>query len=313
MSSLVVPSTQSVAIAFDLGGTKLAAGLVRADGTILARRTQATNASRGGEAVLQDCLVLAAELRGEALALGVQPGAIGIGICELVDLTGNIISDHTIKWRGLPVRERFGADLPLVIEADCRAAALCEARLGAGRSLPTFLYVTVGTGISCALVIEGRPYRGARGATGTMATNPLPVLCSECGAMSRTSLETLAGGPGLVAGFNELSASTATSAQDVLKRADAGDTVARRVVATSAESLGGMIGALVNVLDPHGVVVGGGLGSARGVYWDAIVRATRANIWSDMQRNLPVTRAGFGTDAGLVGAGLVALTAESAR
>lgn len=303
------PARESpVAIAVDVGGTKIAAGIVRADGEILARRTQPTQATRGGEAVLQDCLALVAGLRTEARSLGIQPATIGLGVCELVDLAGNIVSEQTIKWRGIPVRERFGRELTVVIEADCRAAAFGEARLGAGRSFPTFLYVTVGTGISCSFVIDGRPYRGARGATGTMATSPLPVLCSECGAVSRTSLEQLAGGPGLVAAFNELRKFPVTGAHEVLKRAEAGDTAARRVVDTSAEVLGGMIGALVNVLDPHGVVIGGGLGSATGVYWEAILRATRASVWSDTQSELPILQAAFGADAGLIGAGLVALT-----
>ena len=300
-----------VAISLDIGGTKIAAGLVRGDGKILVRRTIPTAADRGGEAVLQDCLDLIGSFQREAVKPDGQPVAIGLGICELVDLAGNIISDQTIKWRGVPVRERLGGELPVFIEADCRAAALCEARLGAGREFPTFLYVTVGTGISCTLVIEGRPYRGARGATGTMATSPLPFLCSECGAISRTSLEQVAGGPGMVARFNALSGGGIDGAQAVVQRATVGEAAARHVVETAAESLGGMIGTLINVLDPHGVVIGGGLGSAPGIFWEAIARAARAAIWSESQRELPIARASFGADAGLVGAALVALEERS--
>ncbi len=296
-----------VAIAFDVGGTKSAAGLVRADGTILARRTMATNAGRGGEAVLQDCLALVGELRAEAVTAGVEPAAIGLGVCELVDLAGNIISDQTIKWRGLPIRECFGSQLPVFVEADCRAAALCEARLGAGRSFASFLYITIGTGISCTLVIDGRPYRGARGATGTMATSPLPVWCAACEGISRTALENLAGGPGLVKRFNQLTGANALGADEVLAAASQGEPAARRVIADAGESLGGMLGTLVNVLDPHAIIVGGGLGSAPGAYFELIDAATRATIWSDTQRDVPIIRASFGADAGLVGAGLVAL------
>ncbi len=299
-----------VAIAFDVGGTKLAAGLVRADGLVLARRTMATNAARGGEAVLQDCLALVGELRAEAVTAGVEPAAIGLGVCELVDLAGNVISDQTIKWRGVAVRERFGNELPVFVEADCRAAAWCEARLGAGREFASFLYVTIGTGISCTLVIDGRPYRGARGATGTMATSPLAVWCSACEGISRTALEKLAGGPGLVKRFNQLTGTNATGADEVLAAASQGEPSARRVIADAGESLGGMLGTLVNVLDPHAIIIGGGLGSAPGAYFELIDAATRATIWSDTQRDLPIRRASFGADAGLVGAGLVALGKE---
>ena len=306
--SQAAPGKDSLgAIGLDVGGTKLAAGLVRTDGTILARRTIATNAARGGEAVLQDCLALVGELRAEAVTAGVEPVAIGLGVCELVDLAGNVISDQTIKWRGVAVRERFGNELPVFVEADCRAAALCESRLGAGRDFASFLYITIGTGISCTLVIDGRPYRGARGATGTMATSPLPVWCSECEGISRIALEKLASGPGLVKRFNQLTGANALSAEAVLAAASQGEPAARRVIADAGESLGGMLGTLVNVLDPHAIIVGGGLGSAPGAYFELIDATTRATIWSDTQRNLPILRASFGADAGLVGAGLVAL------
>ena len=251
--------------------------------------------------------MLAGDLQREADALAVRPAAIALGVCELVDLAGNVISDQTIKWRGVPIRERFGGRLPVFVEADCRAAALCEARLGAGRNFGSFLYVTIGTGISCTLVIDGRPYRGARGATGTMATSPLPVWCSECEGISRTALEKLAGGPGLVTRFNQLTGANVQGADDVLAAASKGEPSARRIIADAGESLGGMLGALVNVLDPHAIIIGGGLGSAPGLYGNIIEAATRATIWSDTQRDLPIVRASFGADAGLVGAGLVAL------
>ena len=100
-------------------------------------------------------------------------------------------------------------------------------------------------------------------------------------------------------------------AQAVVQRATVGEAAARHVVETAAESLGGMIGTLINVLDPHGVVIGGGLGSAPGIFWEAIARAARAAIWSESQRELPIARASFGADAGLVGAALVALEERS--
>src|SRR5207237_5967983 len=96
--------------------------------------------------------------------------AIGVGIAELVDHDGKIASNATIDWLNTPVSERLSAILPTRFEADVRAAARAEARFGAGAGAEIFLYVTVGTGISCCLIQNGQPYLGARGLTGTFAS-----------------------------------------------------------------------------------------------------------------------------------------------
>jgi len=95
------------AIGLDVGGTKIAAGLVAPDGKIIAHRVIPTLPQRGGEAVLEDALSLAAALREEAKAAGRSMVAIGVGVGELVDLHGNVASAQTIPWRGIPVQERF--------------------------------------------------------------------------------------------------------------------------------------------------------------------------------------------------------------
>src|SRR5947209_3248578 len=101
---------------------------------------------------------------------GLEPATIGIGVAELVTPDGVVVSDATIRWKGLPIQERFQRLLPTCIEADVRAAARAEARWGAGAGLASFLYVTVGTGISSCLVLDGEPHHGARGLSGTFAS-----------------------------------------------------------------------------------------------------------------------------------------------
>src|SRR5262249_31008698 len=150
---------------------KIAGGLVAPDGKILSSRSIPTLPQRGGEAVLQDALSFAASLQEEARAAGRNPVALGIGVCELVDSHGNVMSAQTIPWRGVPVRERFARLAPALVEADARAAAFCEAKFGAGRNHRIFLYVTVGTGIGSSLVLDGLPYMGARGCSGTIASS----------------------------------------------------------------------------------------------------------------------------------------------
>ena len=103
--------------------------------------------------------------------------AIGVGICELVDCEGRIASANCIQWQDEPVQEKLSSIAPTVIEADVRAAALAESMFGAGKAFHNFLYVTVGTGISCCLMLDGTPYLGVRGASGTMASSPLAIPC----------------------------------------------------------------------------------------------------------------------------------------
>ena len=109
------------AIGLDVGGTKIAAGLVAPDGKIITRRVIPTLPQRGGNAILEDALLLATSLREEAKAAGWSVAAIGIGVGELVDLHGNVVSAQTIPWRGIPVQERFARLAPAVVEADSRA------------------------------------------------------------------------------------------------------------------------------------------------------------------------------------------------
>jgi glucokinase len=297
-----------LAIGIDVGGTKVAGGLVAEDGSVLARGVVPTDAARGPEPVLDDVVALAGRLAREASRRGLVPEAVGLGVCELVDTEGRLASEQTLAWRDLPVRERLDRIAPAWIEADCRAAALGEARFGAGREFPTFLYLTIGTGISCTLMIEGRPWTGARGATGTIATGRHSVLCLECGAMTGSVLEELASGPALASRYAALSGRPCPGgAPFVFAAAEEGDAAALRVVDTAARSLGATLGLVVSVLDPHAVVTGGGLGSVPSLFWSTLEAAARESIWSFAQRGLPIVRASRGNEAGLVGAAIAAL------
>ncbi len=287
-------------LGIDVGGTKIAAGLLAwPEGRVVSSRIIATQASRGGQGVLDDVLRLARELVGERRSVRLE--AIGIGICELVDCEGRIASANCIKWQDEPVQEKLSSIAPAVIEADVRAAALAEALFGAGKPFRNFLYVTIGTGISCCLMLDSKPYLGARGATGTMASSPLAVRCGQCGEMSRRSLEDIAAGPSLVARF-QATGGHAKTGHDVIAATAAGDAAARRVVESAAETLGSQLGILVSTLDPEAVIIGGGLGLSEGPYWEHLVTATREAIWSGVHRDLPILRAQTGEDAGWIGA-----------
>jgi glucokinase len=238
--------------------------------------------------------------------LSLKLAGIGVGVPELVDLGGNVTSAHTLAWRGVKVAAQFRTIAPAVIESDVRAAALGEALFGSGLGSDPVLYLTVGSGISHSLVLDGVPFPGARGNALVSASSPLSTICPACGTHLKPILDEIAAGPALVARYNATSGASHRRAEQVLAAACAGDPQAMDVVRTGGAALGTTLGFLVNVMDPEIVVVGGGLGLAGGLYWDSFVASTRAHIWSDTNRDLPIVRAALGTDAGLVGAAATA-------
>lgn len=297
-----MPTDDVWTVGLDVGGTKIAGGLVRFPaGEITSRRRIPTRAGRHANQILDDAVEMARELAAE-----VPPGerfcGIGLGMPELVDLNGRITSAATIDWRGISLGDRFVEVGPVWVEADVRAAALAEARFGAGRAYRLFVYVSVGTGISHTLVQAGRPYAGAHGNALVLSSGPTSVLCPACGNWARTVLEEVASGPALAAAVN------VNRAEDVLSAADKGDPAAIRVVNDAAEALGSGIGFLINVLDPEAVVIGGGLGLAGGQYQEALVASIRRHVWADATRGLPIVPAALGADAGLLGAAAHAWT-----
>lgn len=298
------------AIGVDVGGTKCAAGLVRiADGHILATRLQPTCAERGGAAVLADVIALARSLQEEATQLHVSAMAIGVGVAELVGVDGKVLSDATIRWLNVAVAAELQAatGLPVKLEADVRAAARCEACSGAGRQFKSFLFVTIGTGISASLVIDRIPYAGARGLTGTFASSPGLIPAQAGQLASGPPLEQFAAGPAIAARYSQIRPEFHGTAREVLSLANEGDKPARDVVTTAGAAAGAAIGQLVNTLDPEAVVIGGGLGLASGTYRAALETSMREHIWSELHRGLPLLSAKGGNDAGVIGAALAAV------
>jgi glucokinase len=295
------------AIGIDVGGTKCAAGLVSLDdGTVVARCLQPTRPERGGKAVLAEVIELARSLQADAKRLGIQPKSVGIGICELVGFDGQILSDATIRWMGIPLLAQIQHEtqLPVFLDADVRAAARAEAHFGAGHNLRCFLYVTVGTGISSCLVLNKTPFAGARGLTGTFASGNGLIAGSNGQLLSGPPLEQFASGPALAARFATTSVGFTGAAPDVLALAELGDPLARSIVETAGRALGAAIAHLVNVLDPEAIVIGGGLGLAAGLYRRSMEESMRQYVWSELHHDVPLLSASLGNDAGIIGAAL---------
>jgi glucokinase len=267
----------AAAIGIDVGGTKIAAGLVDvATGRVVERRRLPTLPERGGAAVLADCAALAAGLGDSGLP-------VGIGLCELVDLAGSPASADTIDWRGLDVAAVIGASR-VTLESDVRAAARAEALFGAGLGVSSFLFATVGTGASVCLVVGGRPYAGARGHAIVLGAPPVEAVASGRALALAAGLE---------------------RAEGVLA-----DPAHAALVDEAADALGRTLAVLANALDPGLIVLGGGLGSAP-AFQARVQAACRPLLAYPSTPELEVVGSRLASDGGVVGAAVCA--AEAGR
>lgn len=297
----------------DVGGTCIRAGLfVPRLRSLRHARVILTEAPRGGYQALARAAAIAREVVEAGSRSGLAVDKVGIGVPELVGPDGEIESRAILPWRSARVRRMFAAYGDVTIASDVRAAALAEARLGAARGSPTFLYVGVGTGISSTLFIDSRPWLGAHGHAIAFASGPTSAAEIRDGTAVFAPLESRASGPALVRRAKALGFPAADGAE-ICRAAGRQSGVARRVVDAAATELAAHVAILVNALDPSLVVLGGGVGSAPGRYWHSFRAALPRFAWGRIARNLRVRRARLGARGGLIGAALSALEASTVR
>lgn len=288
-------------IGVDVGATKIAAGLVRfPEGRVLDATAFPPAPIAIPEQVLNDLFEMVAALAQRARARSIAVEGIGMGVCELVDPRGELLVRHSLHWTSARIRERLGALAPVFLDADVRAGGRAEALFGEGRGRGCFVYVTIGTGISSCLLIDGVPFVGARGATGTFASSAVAPRCPSCGESSSRTLEDWASGAGLTQRARAEAQLDVDRAEDLLARADAGDPRAVAVAQNGAEAVGRAIAWLVDTLDPEVVVIGGSLGLRGGriLEYARVRRPTELLVGSS--RGIPILPAATGVDAGLL-------------
>lgn len=299
------------AIGLDVGGTKIAALRIDATGTVRARADRATPAADAAAtlAAIEACV-------GDLLEDDVV--GIGAGVAGLVASGPGVVrfSPNT-AWGELAVGERLGRafGLPWRVDNDATIAAFGEHRFGAGRGSRTMALVTVGTGIGGGFVLDGRPFVGANGFAGEIGHVPLDPEGPACGCGKRGCLETLASGNaigryGREAATRDPSSALARSGpvdaidgRLVTRLAEGGDGAAREAIARAGRWLGVGLAALVDVIDPDVIVVGGGAADAGDLLLEPARAALATGVVGAGHRPaVPVVPAALGNDAGAIGA-----------
>ena len=300
----------AVVASLDIGGTKIAAGLVDRAGTVLARVRTDTPAAGGADAVLRAASDLVAALVEDERRRVV---ALGVGSAGVIDPVSGIVTSATDAlpgWAGTDLRGRLTAasGLPVTVRNDVHVHALGEAVHGAGAGHESVLFVAVGTGIGGGLVVRVLPggvllgSHAAAGHVGHLPSPPAAGLACSCGGTGH--LEAVASGPALVEVLRRAGHEVA-DLREVARRAAAGDRAAVEVIELGGRAVGAAVGGLVNVLDPSVVVVGGGVTNLGERWWTSLRTAAAVEVLPAL-RGTPVLSSSLGDDAALLGAATLA-------
>jgi glucokinase len=307
------------AIGADLGGTKMAIGVVDEAQEVLHRGTEPTTGLP-----LDDLLAtLESELR-EALEACPDAVAIGIGVpCTIDRERGLAITSVNLPIVNVPVRdliaERLG--LPVFIDNDANVAALAEHRFGAARGTRNLVLLTIGTGIGGGLVLEGEVYRGSIGAGAELGHVVIDENGPKCqgNCPNHGCVEALASGTALGRAGRLAAESHPDSAlgrarargdeidgRAVTEAALAGDGIAAEVVAGIGRHLGVALASFANIFEPDVIVIGGGVAAAGELLLEPARREVRARALAPMNETR-VLLAELGPEAGMIGAAAMAL------
>ncbi|MBX7446167.1 ROK family glucokinase [Arthrobacter sp. MAHUQ-56] len=307
---------KGLAIGIDIGGTKVAAGVVDAEGRILseARRSTPGTDPRAVERVILELV--------EELSRGHRIRSVGIGAAGWMDLAGGTVlfSPH-LAWRNEPLRENLERLLrrPVLLTNDADAAAWAEWRFGAGRGEDRLVCITLGTGIGGAMVMDGRLERGRFGVAGEFGHQVIMPGGHRCECGNRGCWEQYASGNALGREARLLARANSPVAQDLLAAAGghpeditgaivtelalAGDRASRELIEEVGEWLGLGLANLAAALDPGLFVIGGGLCSAGDLLVEPARKAFSRNLTGRGFRPAAgIELAALGPNAGLIGA-----------
>jgi glucokinase len=296
--------------AVDIGGTKIAVGVVDDQGQVLTRAqtpTDATQYSHGLEAIVN-------MLRQAEADVGQKISGIGIGATGPVDPIRGEFGDVDFLpgWRGKnlvkDLAQRFSVQVAM--ENDGDAAALAEAGWGAGRDRSRLIYVTIGTGIGGGIILDGELYRGVDGAHPEIGHHVLDPSGPECSCGFRGCWESLAAGPAMVTWIERHAPPgylhrQGITAKRICELAQQGDELAEQAVEHESHYLGLGLANLINMFTPDAIVLSGSVMKSAGLFMDRIRDVIRQGCRFVPAEKTELTLASLGEDTNLIGAARV--------
>ena len=303
-------------VGVDIGGTKVAAGLVNEAGEIIYQTRTPMDGHRDAAAGL-------AAVETAIRSVIKQDGSVReIGICSPGPLDpekGIVINPPNLPcWRNFPLAENIRKlfALPVRIDNDANAAGLAEARWGAGRGYRNVFYAGIGTGIGTGIVFNGAIYHGRTGAAAEGGHIGIDIHGPVCGCGKRGCIEILASGPAIARRAREALAAGARSrlremvegdvsqinSSHVAEAAASGDAIASDIMRETLDALAYWLGNIIDLLEPDVIVIGGGVSRILAPHLPEIRQrwnGTVVNPWLDQTLMVP---ARYGEDSGIAGA-----------
>jgi glucokinase len=314
-------SSEPLYLGVDVGGTKVAAGLVTPRGEILSKvrvpmpsREDGAAGLRAVEKAIDAAFATEPTRQASVAGIGiVSPGPVDPRLGVIVN-PGNLPC-----WRNYPLVAEIkkSRGLPTILDNDANAAALAEARWGAGAGYSFVFYATIGTGIGVGIILDGAIYHGRTGAAGEGGHVSIDYHGPSCPCGKRGCIEALAAGPAVARRARERLEAGGAEAKALLSLADgnpatvttemvakawrAGDPLATAILEETADLLAIWLGNMIDLFDPDVVVVGGGM-SELVCAWFGRIRQ-QIPKWSVNSRwgEIPFVRAQYGEDSGIAG------------
>jgi glucokinase len=300
----------------DVGGTKVAAGLVKGAGEILSVKRFPMNSRGSAEDGLKSVVSAIADV------LGGGPNDVrGVGICApgpLDPKTGVILNPPNVPcWRNFPLAASLQKLYPVLVKVDndANAAALAEARWGAARGYKNVFYATIGTGIGTGIVIDGKIFHGRTGSAGEGGHVSIDYRGPVCRCGKRGCIEILASGPAIANRAKEQVGAGASSAmldlaggnvegitgEIVAKAYVAGDKLAGELLRATADLLALWLSNMIDVLDPDVIVIGGGAAALYAAFFDRLRERIPQITLNPRAHEVPIVHAKYGADSGIAG------------
>jgi glucokinase len=292
-------------LALDIGGTKIAIGLVDPAGQLVHKAVELTPRNQQAEYIwglIAKMIVDAAKVAGGAIR------AAGVCSAGPVDATAGTVSPiNIVSWQRFPLRDRVAAvlpDVPVRLAGDGLCMALGEHWRGAGRGARFVLGMVVSTGVGGGLVLDGKPYHGRTGNAGHVGHVVVEIDGQPCSCGGHGCVETVASGPWMTrwALANGWAGPPGADAVALGQAAATGDPLALRAFHRSATALAAMIASVGAVCDLDLVVLGGGVARSGPILFDPLRAALADYAGLSFIRGLRVVPAALGGDAGLIGA-----------
>lgn len=315
-------------IGVDIGGTKIATGLVDRSGKMLERVVEPTEAVQGPDAVIRR---MVGAIRTALARRNLTPADLaGIGVCAPGPIdpdAGMVVTAPNLGWDHVALAPRLSSEfgVPTYLGNDANAAALGESRFGAGRGVRNMVYITVSTGVGGGIVSEGKIINGTHfsaGEIGHIIVVPHDGPRCGCGqegcleamssgtAIARRAVAALdAGRPSLIRDLvgNDLSKVTPAEVGQAAKQ---GDALAQEVLTEAWHYLGIGIINLINLFDPEMIVIGGGVAQLGDQLFDPVRRFVRERALGDLGSKVKILPAELGGDVGILGAATLVLQGE---